>query len=82
MTTLPSRVAELAANDHGSQCEATGVAFAVPRRVDDGQHAPKQVRLDFDVDLDDSTVQTISERESGFEEVALPAVNFGVRLVQ
>ncbi len=50
-------------------------------QVDD-QHAPKQVRLDFDVDLDDSSVQTISERESGFEEVALPAVNFGVRLVQ
>jgi hypothetical protein len=42
---------------------------------------PKRVQFDFDEDLDGPWVQVLAERKSGFEEVKLPAVNMGLRLV-
>ncbi len=42
---------------------------------------PKRVQFDFDDDLDGPWVQVFAERQTGFEEVRMPAIDTGVRLV-
>jgi hypothetical protein len=47
----------------------------------DSDQMPSRLRFDFDRDLDDPSVQCVSERLTGFEEVMMPPVGIGVRLV-
>jgi len=62
----------------GEVFEMAGMRTTV-LQLDTGGH-PTRVRFELDRNLDDRDVQTLSERQSGFEEVAQPAVHFGVRL--
>jgi hypothetical protein len=63
----------------GSVAEVPGMRVLI-LQLDEHQLA-RRLLFEFDKDIDDPSVQCISERQTGFEEVAPPPVGFGVRLV-
>lgn len=46
----------------------------------DEEQLPKQLHFEFDRDLDDPSFWSIGEGATGFRDIKLPAVGFGVRL--
>jgi hypothetical protein len=63
----------------GSVVQVPGMRVSVLKL--DRDKMATRLLFEFDQGLDDPSMQFISERQTGFEEVAPPPVGFGVRLV-
>jgi hypothetical protein len=63
----------------GSVVQLPGMRVSV-LQLDQDQMA-RRLLFEFDQDIDDPSIQCLSERQTGFEEVMPPPVGFGVRLV-